>query len=216
MPVRRVRRVIRKIDPWTVLKVSLVFNAILGLAVVLGSIVFWSIFVNAGIPDKISELAERLTLSFEPQGETYFRIVVLLSVMWTVVATGLATVGAVLYNLISDVVGGIEVVVLEETLAPASQVTAPRQRRLRRPVTAPTTTPARPAGAPTVVRPPATPAPQRPAAAAAAQQAPPAPKPAAAAAAQEAPTAPNGRTDATGDVPVKPAPVVKVRETKAG
>lgn len=207
MPVRRVRRVIRKIDPWTVLKVSLVFNAILGLAIVLGSIVFWSIFVNAGIPDRISELAERLTLSFEPQGETYFRIVVLLSVMWTVVSTGLATVGAVLYNLISDVVGGIEVVVLEETLAPASQVAAPRQRRLRRPQTAPKTAPQRPAGSPTVVRPPAQPAPKQPAAAA--QQAPPKPVP--------QPPAANGKTEATGDVPVKPAsPVVKVRETKAG
>ena len=36
MPVQRVRRVLRKIDPWTVLKVSLVFNAIMALVSVLG------------------------------------------------------------------------------------------------------------------------------------------------------------------------------------
>ena len=141
MPVRRVRRVIRKIDPWTVLKVTLVFNAILGLAFVLGGVVFWSIFVNAGIPDKISELAELLTLSFNPDGPTYFRIAVLLSVIWVVLSTGFATLGALLYNLISDVVGGIEVIVLEETLAPTTQIVRPaapkkerkvRQARFRR------------------------------------------------------------------------------------
>ncbi len=148
MPVRRVRRVIRKIDPWTVLKVTLVFNAILGLASVLGGVIFWSIFVNAGIPDKISEVAELLTLSFNPDGPTYFRIAVLLSVIWVVMSTGFATLGALLYNLISDVVGGIEVIVLEETLAPTTQVVraaAPKQprkvrharfRRKKEPVTA--------------------------------------------------------------------------------
>ena len=51
MPVRRVRRIIRRIDPWTVLKVSLVFNAIAALAFVLGSVIFWSVFVN-GKPAK--------------------------------------------------------------------------------------------------------------------------------------------------------------------
>ncbi len=125
MPVRRVRRVVRKIDPWTVLKVSLVFNALLALAFVLGSVIFWSIFVNAGIPERISEVAELLTLSFNPDGPTMFRIAVLLAVIWTVLATGFATLSALLYNLISDVVGGVEVIVLEESLAPASQVVRP-------------------------------------------------------------------------------------------
>lgn len=145
-PVRRVRRIIRKIDPWTVLKVSLVFNALIGLAFVLGSVVFWSVFVNAGIPEKISELAEALTLSFNPDGPTYFRIVLLLGVIWTILATGFATLAALLYNLISDIVGGIEVVVLEETLAtPAQQVQRRPQRRRflprRRPAAVPRTAP---------------------------------------------------------------------------
>ncbi len=125
-PVRRVRRVIRKIDPWTVLKVTLLLNAIGALAFVLGSIIFWSVFVNAGIPEKISEFAEKLTLSFEPDGPTYFRVVLLLSIIWTVGTTGLLTVSSLLYNLISDVVGGIEVVVLEETLVVPAQAAQQR------------------------------------------------------------------------------------------
>ncbi len=132
MPVQRVRRVIRKIDPWTVLKVSLVFNAIMALVTVLGLVVFWSVFVNAGIPDRINELA--LTIGLENgitfSGAVYFRIVVLLAIVGTILMTGLFTLGAVIYNLISDLVGGVEFVVLEETGA-----AVPASRRVKLPVT---------------------------------------------------------------------------------
>lgn len=120
MPVQRVRRVLRKVDPWTVLKVSLVFNAIMALVFVLGTIIFWSVFVNAGIPERINELA--LLVGIENgitlDGPVYFRIVVLLAVIGTILMTGFFTLGAVVYNLISDLVGGIEVIVLEETSVP--------------------------------------------------------------------------------------------------
>jgi hypothetical protein len=117
MPVQRVRRVIRKIDPWTVLKVSLVFNAVMALVTVLGMVVFWSVFVNAGIPERVNELA--VTIGIENgitfDGPVYFRIVVLLAIVGTILMTGVFTLGAVVYNLISDLVGGVEFVVLEET-----------------------------------------------------------------------------------------------------
>jgi hypothetical protein len=120
MAVQRVRRVIRKVDPWTVLKVSLVFNALMSLAFVLGTVIFWAIFVNAGIPERINELALLIGLEngINFEGEVYFRIVVLLAVIGTIMMTGFFTLGAVVYNLISDLVGGIEVIVLEESSAP--------------------------------------------------------------------------------------------------
>ena len=126
MAVQRVRRVIRKIDPWTVLKVSLVFNAIMALVFVLGTVIFWSIFVNAGIPQKINDLALLIGLEngINLDGAVYFRIVLLLSVIGTILVTGFLTLGSVVYNLISDLVGGLEVIVLEETVAP--QVARPR------------------------------------------------------------------------------------------
>lgn len=126
MPVQRVRRVVRKVDPWTVLKVSLVFNAIMALVFVLATTVFWSIFVNAGIPDQINELALLIGIEngFNLDGEIYFRIVVLLAVIGTILMTGFFTLGAVIYNLISDLVGGVEFVVLEEISVP--HVTRPK------------------------------------------------------------------------------------------
>jgi len=137
MPVQRVRRVLRKVDPWTVLKVSLVFNAIMALVFVLGTVIFWSVFVNAGIPERINELA--LLIGIENgitlDGPVYFRIVVLLAVIGTILLTGFFTLGAVVYNLISDLVGGIEVVVLEETTVPhatRSRAPAPPPRSANR------------------------------------------------------------------------------------
>jgi hypothetical protein len=121
--------VIRKIDPWTVLKASLVFNAIAGLVFVLGTWVMWSIVLQRGIPDRIVELFESLTLTITIDGALYFRIVVLLTVIGVVVMTGFMTLAAVIYNLISDMVGGIEVTVLEETYnVPAAQPVPPRVR----------------------------------------------------------------------------------------
>lgn len=133
MAVQRVRRVIRKVDPWTVLKVSIVFNAIMALAFVLGTVIFWAIFVNAGIPERINDLALLIGIEngINLEGAVYFRIVVLLAVIGTILWTGFLTLGAVVYNLITDLVGGIEVIVLEETTGPIvsrPRVTLPSER----------------------------------------------------------------------------------------
>ncbi len=119
--VRRVRRVIRKFDPWTVLKVSIVFYAVMAVAIVLGLVILWAVVNNAGIPQAIEDFGKKITLleadaELFADGERYLRVAVFLGVVWTVLLTGLTTLSAVMYNLISDIVGGIEIVVLEETL----------------------------------------------------------------------------------------------------
>ena len=133
MAVRRVRRIVRKIDPWTVLKVSLVLNAIGALIFVLGTWVVWSMSLQRGIPDRFVEIFESLTLTFVPDGQLYFRVIVMLAIVGGIVMTGLMTLGAVMYNLISDMVGGIEITVLEETYnpvpAPAPVRVAPAAHR---------------------------------------------------------------------------------------
>ena len=59
--VNRVRRIIRKIDPWTVLKVTLVLNFVVALTVVLGLSIMWVLLVNAGVPQGLEDIA-RLSL----------------------------------------------------------------------------------------------------------------------------------------------------------
>ena len=128
MAVRRVRRIVRKVDPWTVLKASFVFNAVMGLVFVLGSWVMWSLVLQKGIPEKIVDLFDAVTIELTIDGPLYFRIVVLLAVVGVIGTTAFMTLGAVVYNLISDLVGGVEVTVLEETYNVAQPQQTPRTR----------------------------------------------------------------------------------------
>jgi hypothetical protein len=121
--VRRVRRIVRKIDPWTTLKVSAVVWAVLAIALVLGTVIFWAVLDRAGIPDRITEFLTEITLieqGTQPFANTeqFLRAVIFGAVAWWVAMTGLTVAGALVYNLVSDVVGGLEIVVLEESLNP--------------------------------------------------------------------------------------------------
>ncbi len=116
---RRVRRIVRKVDPWTILKVGSVFFLITGLAVVLLSIVAWTIISNLGLLETIDSFARDVSFieaneSLFRSGEQYFRVVIFFAFAWSVLMTGIATLSAVAYNLIADVVGGLEFSVMED------------------------------------------------------------------------------------------------------
>lgn len=119
--VRRVRRIIRKFDAWTVFKVSAVVWFIFGIAVVLGLVMFWSILQASGIPQKLTDFFIEITLLDEgsapfANNEEFMRVAVYTAVLVSVLGTGGTTLLAIIYNLVTDVVGGIEVIVLEESL----------------------------------------------------------------------------------------------------
>ena len=119
--VRRVRRVIRKVDPWTVFKVALVLHVVFALATLIGLLILWSLLVRVGIPQALDEflalisLIDREAVLFN-NGARFVRVAVFGSVVFGIAMTLLSTLVAVFYNLTSDVVGGVEVVMLEETL----------------------------------------------------------------------------------------------------
>ena len=129
--VNRVRRIIRKIDPWTVLKVSFVFNFIISLTIVLGFSILWVLLVNAGVPQGLEEIARRLALlddnaSLVGNVEVLFSSVLFFATVYLLTQTAITTLGAFFYNLISDLVGGIEVIVLEESYTDPNQ--KPREK----------------------------------------------------------------------------------------
>jgi preprotein translocase subunit SecY len=136
--VRRVRRIIRKIDSWTVFKVSAIFWAVVGLALTLGFVMFWSVIQASGIPDKLVETLVGIGLldqGTNPFGdsERFLRIAIFGSITVSVIAIGLTTLASVMYNLISDVVGGVEIVMLEETLTTPAATPKPYQTPRSRP-----------------------------------------------------------------------------------
>ena len=134
--VNRVRRIIRKIDPWTVLKVTLVLNFVVALSVVLGISILWVLLVNAGVPQGLEDIARRLALldadaSLVGNIETLFTGVVSLAAVYMLTQTALATVAAFFYNLVSDLVGGIEVIVLEETYNDGTEIKQPTKKKAK-------------------------------------------------------------------------------------
>ena len=87
---------------------------------VLGFSILWVLLVNAGVPQGLEDIARRLALldadaSLVGNVEPLFTSVVFLATVYLLTQTALATIGAFFYNLVSDLVGGIEVVVLEES-----------------------------------------------------------------------------------------------------
>ena len=132
--VNRVRRIIRKIDPWTVLKVTFVLNFVVALTIVLGFCILWVLLINAGVPQGLEDIARRLALLDENASlvgniEALFSSVVFLATVYLLTQTALATIGAFFYNLVSDLVGGIEVVVLEESYGEETPI---KQRRTKK------------------------------------------------------------------------------------
>ncbi len=127
--VHRVRRIIRRVDPWTVLKVSFIVYLVAAFAFMLASVMFWEVVERSGIPQRITEFLVQITLLDEGEApfsntEQFIRLSAVLAMTWAVLSCGLTTMAAVMYNLVADVVGGVEVVLLEENVVPV-MVAAP-------------------------------------------------------------------------------------------
>jgi hypothetical protein len=111
---RRARLVIRKIDPWSVLKFSLLFYFCLLLIMLLGSAIIFAILKAFGVITNIEKLIRDLSeATFTISGGAIFRWLFLFGLLGAVVSSAVTVFLAFLYNLIADVVGGIEVSVAE-------------------------------------------------------------------------------------------------------
>ncbi|MDE0600711.1 MAG: DUF3566 domain-containing protein [bacterium] len=133
--VHRVRRIVRRVDPWTVLKVSFIVYMVAAFGFMLASVMFWEVVERSGIPQKITDFLIQITLLDEGEApfsntEQFIRLSAILAVAWAVLSSGLTTLGAIMYNLVADVVGGVEVVLLEENVVPVL-VAAPPSETVR-------------------------------------------------------------------------------------
>ena len=119
--VRRVTRVIRDIDPWSVFKVGLVFHFVAYLILLVALVLLWSVASATGTIDNIQQFMKSFGWeSFEFNGGQLFVNVMVLGLLGVVVATALWVLAATIFNLITDLVGGIRVTVLEEEVVVGS------------------------------------------------------------------------------------------------
>jgi membrane-associated protease RseP (regulator of RpoE activity) len=113
---RRMRGVVRRIDPWSVFRVSLVFYVAMYCILVVAGVLLWSAATATGFRGNVENFIAGLTESgeFRFVADELFRASVICGALLTVMGTGANVLFAVLYNLISDVVGGLVFVVEEK------------------------------------------------------------------------------------------------------
>ena len=113
--VRRVTRVVRQIDTWSVFKVSVVFSLFLYGVVLTAGVLLWKVAQNTGTIDNVQRFLESFGWkSFTLKGGAIFHQAWTAGLFGVVGLTGFAVLVATLFNLITDLVGGIRVTVLEE------------------------------------------------------------------------------------------------------
>ncbi len=115
--VRRVSRVIREIDPWSAFRVGIVFHGVLYLMALIALVLLWSVASATGTIDNIERFLESFGWeSFQFNGAQLFFNTMFLGLFVVVLLTAIWVLCATVFNLITDLVGGIRVSVLEEEI----------------------------------------------------------------------------------------------------
>lgn len=123
---RRTRGVVRKIDAWSVMKVSIIFYITLYCILLIAAVLLWSAASATGLRSNVEKFIADLIASgkFHFVGGELFRASAIAGAVLVVMGTGANVLGVVLYNLISDLVGGITVVVEERPTRRAARAVA--------------------------------------------------------------------------------------------
>jgi hypothetical protein len=116
--------VIRRVDTWTVLRFSVLFYLSMLVVVLVAGVLLWVAASAAGAVDNFEKFVKDLFVlkSFNLRPGLIFRATFVGGLLLVLLGTGANVLMAVIYNLTSDVVGGIEVSVLEEDTARRSPV----------------------------------------------------------------------------------------------
>nr|WP_274517187.1 DUF3566 domain-containing protein [Janibacter hoylei] len=120
---RRVKLMVSRVDPFSVMKVGFLVSVALGIALVVMTAVMWVLLSAMGVFDSVNELAGQII--GDGSGEEFdvmdflgFGRVVSLSIVIAVVdvflLTAIATLGAFLYNIVASLVGGVHMTLTDD------------------------------------------------------------------------------------------------------
>lgn len=125
------RRVVSKVDSLSVLRFSVLLYVSLYMVVVVAALVLWAVASVVGVVDNIESFIKGLFAlqSFHFDAVAMFRGITVGGLLLVLIGSGANVLISVLYNLISDVVGGIEITVVDSEPAPARE--DPQHRRVR-------------------------------------------------------------------------------------
>ena len=124
--MRRVTRVVRDIDVWSVFKVGVTFHLVLFVVALVAVTLLWSVANSTGTIDNVENFFESFGWeSFSFDGSALFGNFVAFGLLAAILGTALWVVGAVMFNLITELVGGVRVTVLEEEVVLSSSIGEP-------------------------------------------------------------------------------------------
>jgi hypothetical protein len=116
---RKVRRLVRHVDPWSVLKLSLLLALCMWVVALIASVIIWSVANNTGALDSLERFfQENLRLTdFELTGGVLFRQFGLISLLASLGFAASMVIISLVFNLVSDIIGGVWISVIEEETA---------------------------------------------------------------------------------------------------
>ena len=131
--VRKVTRVLRHIDPWSTFKVALLFSVVAYLVALTSGVLLWRVADSTGTLDNVERWFTQFGWeTFELKGGEVFHNAWIIGLFGAVAMTGGLVLLATLFNLVSDIVGGVRMTVLEEEVVERT-VSSTRRYVVRRP-----------------------------------------------------------------------------------
>jgi hypothetical protein len=114
--VRKVNRVVRRIDAWSVFKIALVFWVVVVAILLVAGMLLWNLASTTGTITNIEGFVKDLfgLKTFQLNGGQILRSAWIIGGVVVIAGTALTVTMTVLFNLIADLLGGIRVTVLEE------------------------------------------------------------------------------------------------------
>jgi hypothetical protein len=115
---RRVKRIVRRVELWSVLKLALIFFLCMYAVGLVTMAVLWGFANSAGLVDNFESFANEVGWeNWQFDGEEMFRQAAVIGAVLVVAATLLSVLATALLNVISELTGGIRLVVIEEDVA---------------------------------------------------------------------------------------------------
>ncbi|MEY2958852.1 MAG: hypothetical protein RLZZ01_1420 [Actinomycetota bacterium] len=113
--VRRVTRVVRHVDPWSTFKVALLFCLVTYVVLLTAGVLVWRVADSTGTIGNVERWFTQFGWeTFELRGDEIFDNAWVIGLFLVVGFTGGAVLLATVFNLVSDIIGGVRVTVLEE------------------------------------------------------------------------------------------------------
>jgi hypothetical protein len=105
---------LRRLDPWTILKLSVVFYTVVLLLVMLLLTLFWAFLNATGAVETVVGFANEAQLNVTYNAAQLAKAIFLLGLLGVVALSGINVFFCFLYNLVADLTGGLRLTIDDE------------------------------------------------------------------------------------------------------